>query len=97
MVRPQLGVRLANLVMNLRLADFVLVYSSAEVRYRFGRLQIENQHPQKTLRCFFLAESRRALSHSHNRLLVGSNPTGPTISATSVSSALELMLPVYIF
>ena len=37
-VRPQFGVRLANLVMNLRLAEFVLVYSSAEVRYKFGRL-----------------------------------------------------------
>jgi hypothetical protein len=37
-IRPQFGIRVANLVMNLRLAEFVLVYSSAEVRYKFGRL-----------------------------------------------------------
>ena len=53
-VRLQFGVRLANSLMNLRLAEFVLLYSSAEVRHRFGRLQIENQHPEKSLRFFLL-------------------------------------------
>ena len=43
-IRPQFGIRLANLVMNLRLAEFVSALRSTEVRYRFGSLQIGNQH-----------------------------------------------------
>jgi hypothetical protein len=78
-VRPQFGVRLVAFVMNLRLIEFVLVYSSVEVQYRFGRLKIENQCAEKTLRCFLLSESRRTLPHPHNRLVIGSSPTGPTI------------------
>ena len=53
-IRPQFGIRLANLVMNLRLAEFGLVQRSAEVRDRFGLGQIENQYPEKTLRFFLL-------------------------------------------
>ena len=49
------------------------------VRDRFGRLEIEYQHPKKTLRCCRLSESRRTLPHPHNRLVIDSNPTGPTI------------------
>ncbi len=65
--------------MNLPLAEFVLVQNSAEVRNKFGRLQIENQHPETPLRFFLLSESRRTLPHAHNRLVVGSSPPGPTI------------------
>jgi hypothetical protein len=79
-VRPQLGVRLAAFVMNLLLAEFGLVQRSAEVRDRFGLGQIENHYPEKTLRFFLLSEYRRTLPHPHNRLVVGSSPTGPTIS-----------------
>ena len=78
-IRPQFGVRLANLVMNLRLAEFGLVQPSAEVRDRFGLGQIENQYPEKTLRFFLLGGVYRTLPHPHNRLVVGSSPTGPTI------------------
>jgi hypothetical protein len=39
---------------------------------------IENQRPEKTLRFLLLSESRRTLPHPHNRLVVGSSPTGPT-------------------
>jgi hypothetical protein len=68
--------------MTLRLADFVLVYSSSKVRDRFGLGQIENQFPEKHLRFFLLSESQRTLPHPHNRLVVGSSPTGPTIFGT---------------
>ena len=70
---------MANLVMNLRLAEFGLVQRSAEVRDRFGLGQIENQYPEKTLRFFLLGGVYRTLHHPHNRLVVGSSPTGPTI------------------
>jgi hypothetical protein len=49
-------------------------------------VQIENQHPEKTLRFFLLSESRRTLPHPHNRLVIDSSPTGPTIT---VAAALE--------
>ena len=49
------------------------------------------------LRFFLLSESRRTLPHPHNRLVVGSSPTGPTTYAIIASSALKLTLPVYIF
>ena len=42
-----------------------------------GKSEISTQ--KKTLRCFLLSESRRTLPHPHNRLVVGSSPTGPTI------------------
>jgi hypothetical protein len=48
--------------------------------------QIENQNLEKTLRFFLLSESRRTLPHPHNRLVVGSSPTGPTIT---VAAALK--------
>ena len=69
--------------MNLRLTDFVLGQASSEIQYRFGVVQIENQNPEKTLRFFVLEESSRTLPHPHNRLVVGSSPTGPTTSPLS--------------
>jgi len=42
-------------------------------------VQVENQRLKKHLRLFLLSECRRTLAHPHNRLVVGSSPTGPTI------------------
>jgi hypothetical protein len=92
-IRPQFGIRLANLVMNLRLVEFVLVSRSAEVRDRFGLGQTGNQHPEKPLRFLLLSESRRTLPHSHNRLVVGSSPTGPTTSLRSCWTSADCSSP----
>ena len=52
-------VRLQDLVMNLRLIQFVLVESSAEVRDRFGRRQIRISFLENNLRFFLLSESQQ--------------------------------------
>jgi len=56
-------------------------------------VQIEYQHPNKTLRVFLSSESRRTLPHPHNRLVVGSSPTGPTTSLRSRRTSLDYSSP----
>jgi hypothetical protein len=74
--------------MNLRLAEFVLVYSSARVRYKFGSrqsgsLHIAKQDLKEDLTLLFLKAYSWATPHSHHRLVVGSSPTALTIPSSS--------------
>ncbi len=92
-VRVRFSVK--KLLLTFTVARFEIASQAKVLRNKFGRLQIGNQYPEKTLRFFLLEESHRTLPHPHNRLVVGSSPTGPTTLMQIAPDTTALLPQLY--
>ena len=92
-VRVRFSVK--KLLLTFTVARFEIASQAKVLRNNFGLLQITNQYPEKTLRFFLLEGIYRALPHPHNRLVVGSSPTGPTTLIQIVADTTALLPQLY--